>query len=905
MDFKNVSYEYRPIPFWSWNEKLRCEETIRQAKEMARAGMGGFFMHARGGLQTEYMGEEWFDNVGAAIKIAEESGIHPWAYDENGWPSGFGNGAVNGLGVEYQQKYLRYEEGEKQNDTTITNKGGYHFYYEINPFYVDTLDKKVIKKFIEIVYQPYYHKYKNRIEGFFTDEPQISRNGIPWSFVMPNTYKEMYGEDLLQVLIELFKPVGDYKNTRIKFWKMVTDLFSENFMKQIYDWCDEHSMKLTGHLVCENTLASQLTSNGACMPHYEYMHMPGVDWLTAKMEPCLVFLQMGSVAQQLGRKRALTESFALCGHNVSFSRLRGILEMQMVDGINVLCPHLEGYSLRGIRKRDYPPAMYEQQPWWRDYPKFIEAMSRIGMILGEGEVHCNVLVMHPQTMAWTVFDTENYDEISKLYIEFQNEINSLKRKHIMFHLGDETIMERHARVENGKLIIGTQSYDTVVVLPNQFFMENTARLLDEFKKEGGKVVCENAIEENRIIDNPDIMYTERVLEGKKVYYFVNTTGKRQNAKIFVGSEIINSMTGEIGPFDGNFNFLEYDSVIVREGGVARAASKKKSDTKTIDLSGEWNVTNCDENILTLDRCDYYFDGELQEKDGYVLNIQERACALGRKVEIKQVYRVMVRAVPSEVYLVCEPPEKFTITINGRAVEVVECGYLRDRAFRKINISGYLINGENIICIECEFAQSKNVYTNIEKSRLFESERNKLTYDMEIESIYLSGKFSVYTDEDFEELDNNAVRVSGGFYIDAPTERIRLENIERQGYLFFSGNITVEKNFEYNGGDCSIELARTGINSIHVSVNGVEEFVSLWNGESFDIGKYLKCGKNKVSLTLVNNLRNMLGPHHLKMGECIEVRPASFFKERCVWNPAPEKNWCDSYCFVKTSVFAGQ
>ena len=34
---------------------------------MNEAGLGGYFMHARGGLLTEYMGEEWFQNVSAAI----------------------------------------------------------------------------------------------------------------------------------------------------------------------------------------------------------------------------------------------------------------------------------------------------------------------------------------------------------------------------------------------------------------------------------------------------------------------------------------------------------------------------------------------------------------------------------------------------------------------------------------------------------------------------------------------------------------------------------------------------------------------------------------------------------------------------------------------------------------------
>ena len=85
MDFKNVPNKYRPIPFWSWNDKLEADETKEQVRTMHRAGIGGFFMHARGGLQTEYMGEEWFENVDAAADEAAKWGMGAWAYDENGW----------------------------------------------------------------------------------------------------------------------------------------------------------------------------------------------------------------------------------------------------------------------------------------------------------------------------------------------------------------------------------------------------------------------------------------------------------------------------------------------------------------------------------------------------------------------------------------------------------------------------------------------------------------------------------------------------------------------------------------------------------------------------------------------------------------------------------------------------
>ena len=231
MDFKNIEKKYRPIPFWSWNSKLDKDETIRQIEIMDKAGIGGYFMHARGGLTTEYMGEEWFDNVTAGIEEGNKRGMQPWAYDENGWPSGFGNGLVNGMGIDYQQKYLRWDKDISNTERMICVNDEYRFYYDVNPFYVDVLDSKVADKFIEKIYQPYYNRYKTSFSGFFTDEPQMSRNGIPWSFVLPEEYEKEYGENLLPKIGELFFAVGDYENTRLKFWRLVTMLFSRNFMK--------------------------------------------------------------------------------------------------------------------------------------------------------------------------------------------------------------------------------------------------------------------------------------------------------------------------------------------------------------------------------------------------------------------------------------------------------------------------------------------------------------------------------------------------------------------------------------------------------------------------------------------------------------------------------------------------
>ena len=89
-----VGNEYRPIPFWSWNDKLDPDELVRQIHELNHAGIGGFFMHARGGLKTPYLSKEYLDCVTVSVREAVKLGMYAYLYDENGWPSGFGDGTV-------------------------------------------------------------------------------------------------------------------------------------------------------------------------------------------------------------------------------------------------------------------------------------------------------------------------------------------------------------------------------------------------------------------------------------------------------------------------------------------------------------------------------------------------------------------------------------------------------------------------------------------------------------------------------------------------------------------------------------------------------------------------------------------------------------------------------------------
>ena len=114
--FISPTAKYRGKPFWSWNGELRGEESVRQAHVMKEMGLGGYFMHSRTGLITEYLGDEWFDLINQVADAAEADGMEAWLYDEDRWPSGSAGGKVT-TDPQYRMKSLYvYESAPDQVD---------------------------------------------------------------------------------------------------------------------------------------------------------------------------------------------------------------------------------------------------------------------------------------------------------------------------------------------------------------------------------------------------------------------------------------------------------------------------------------------------------------------------------------------------------------------------------------------------------------------------------------------------------------------------------------------------------------------------------------------------------------------------------------------------------------------
>jgi hypothetical protein len=1015
-ELKSPSLQYRPVPFWSWNDKLEPQELRDQINLMNKVGLGGYFMHARGGLLTEYMSDEWFNCVQSSIDEGSKLGMCSWIYDENGWPSGFGNGCVNSLGLRYQQKYLRLKavktaetaHGEHtigffRADGIMTELSNcpdtdvLHCYYDVNPYYVDTLSAEVTRAFLEKIYQTYHVQFGGdewrEVAGFFTDEPQVSRDGIPWSFVLETEYKKEYGEKLLPLLPQLFQDCGNFRRTRYRFWRLVTLLFMNNFMKQIYDWCEAHGVKITGHHVLEETYGSQLTSNSAVMPQYQYYHIPGMDWLGRHIKPVTVPMQVASVCAQTGKKQALSETFALCGWNVKLEELKWIYQWQMVHGVNLLCQHLESYSLKGIRKRDYPASLFRHQPWWDNYRQFNDYISRLGVLLAEGKIQTDVLVLHGQSSAWLSFAGKHNKILDRYFDSFNQLSELLDAAHINYHYGDETIIAMHGTVIDDKFVVGRQRYGVLVMPQMKNFSPEVYAQVKQFVTAGGLVLAvRNRVEDSAFCvgGEPmadfaaladklvwfdaedelvsallrhtascpvvkagtaltaindfaaqlrDVVFARRYFddlsgESAEVYYFTNNNlNDGCDAEIYLSgktAERFDPATGEFVPIcfetvaDGKLVIPHYfcpggDIVLVTRAAASSAPAVEffrrdpaqlGSAAPAICLDGEYRIDTMTPNLLILDYCSFAFDGELQAENEYVLSIQDRMLRLKRPVKLEMNFKFNIADdydFSADLFLIMEIPQSFSLMVNGRAMATDDCGFLFDPAFRKINIGKAVKVGENTISLQTLFSQPDSVYKCIEAAAIFESEKNKLSYTMEIEAIYLAGNFGVKTAGEFQQLEREAVRCPRGFTLGCRQATVTLGKVHEAGLPFFCGKLNLSRDFTVEPGqerDRYLIFDRQMAIVSRFRINGRELSPLIWKPFIVNLDGLLRPGINRLEIELTNSLRNLLGPHHLAEGESYAVGPFSFYKEPGVF----AKNWSgdmvewnDDYCLVEFGI----
>lgn len=1004
-EFRNPSKEFRPIPFWSWNEDLKVEELEHQIEEMSKAGLGGYFMHARSGLKIDYLGKEWFDCIEAGIKKGKECELDAWIYDEEGWPSGFAGGIVTAMSSDYHAKFMELEEYANWDDIDIDEMLAIYLLHEDRSFeritdkvicgnkemllavrrkvqqhYIDVMNKAAVDAFLSVTHQQYYEKYGDyfgkEMQGFFTDEPRFTCNKIgilAWSDTIPKEFLSRYEYELIDFLPLLWREYAGYEKVRYDFWRAANDMFVTNYMKNIYDWCEEHNCKATGHIMMEETIFSQMTSSAGVMPFYEYEHIPGIDWLRRRIESPVIGKQVGSVACQLGKKKVITESFALTGWNVSFEELKWIYEWQCVNGVNMLCQHLEAYSLKGSRKRDYPPSLFVQQSWWKEYKKFNDYVGRLGVALSSGDQMADVLLLHPMRSGYLCFDGTRTESIKILDNKFTEISNVLSAQHVSYHYGDETIISRHGGVRDKEFVVGKIGYKTVI-LPHMYSIDVvTLKLLNEFIVRGGTVLSvgkfpsytngsyeelELLMKNTRAVTYQEILpsmkkiglisvsiacngkqveniaYQQRETEEGIVLFMVNHSQlETYHPDIMVygkstSVQLMNAETGELLDIDYiadedttfSLTFEPMQSYLVLlKSSIEKSKAIQKEDGIEVAIRSSWDVKEMGRNSLTLDLCTYRIDdGELQ---GPVPAIKLMKTLLNLKrscqIEIGYEFTVEMNLSNNKMFFIAmEDAERYTTIINGHMISDATDGYWKDQSFKKVDIKPYVKNGKNEVLLKGIFEQDKKVYDTLFGENVYETELNKLTFDMEIESIYLVGDFGVYSKAPFEKTVRNAMFTEGPFVITDKPTHFDHNNFTTQGLLFFAEELTIVQKVNIHKVNIHKEdrkriifnYQKQNAPMIQIWVNGKLVKTSLWAPYQVDITEESIDGENELEIHLYASNRNLLGPHHHSKGECYNVGPDSFtgkwsWVERESEAEATDitdrtKNyWNEAYCFV--------
>ena len=236
--FENPTSEYRAAPFWAWNCELDADLLKKEIEYMKNMGFGGFHMHPRVGMSTEYLSDDFMALIRECVEKAKDEDMLAYLYDEDKWPSGFAGG-YNTKDIESRQKFLfftaePYNDGTLTVDEDIKNSRtefpeskyyllacydvvldgdgnmtsyrrialdekavgrkwfAYAEYASSTPWYngeayADTLSNKVIENFVKITHERYKEcigdEFDKSVPSIFTDEPQYRmKKALPTPF---------------------------------------------------------------------------------------------------------------------------------------------------------------------------------------------------------------------------------------------------------------------------------------------------------------------------------------------------------------------------------------------------------------------------------------------------------------------------------------------------------------------------------------------------------------------------------------------------------------------------------------------------------------------------------------------------------------------------------------------------
>ena len=969
--FKNPPGKYRSIPFWSWNDHLEITELLRQIDLMHESGIGGFFMHSRDGLETPYLEKEWDECVVACVKRAEELGMEAWLYDEDRWPSGFCGGRVQkqvgslkGLTMEvltdvpeiilegsiialYSARIKGYQidsfkrlpvnnavsipDGETLLVVRIEESDPSVWFNGYPP--PDNLNAKSVETFINLTHEHYSDllgkSFSETVKGSFSDEASLcdrhasfnpNRGWIPWTTELESWMNEHLGYDFLD-FIPYFYFTGEL-TTKIRFdyWHMIALRFEECYSGQIGKWCTDHGIAYTGHFLQEDKLGLCCRVNGYIMPHYTHQGVLGIDMLCEQTDEYMTVKQCTSVAHQFNKVDVLTETYAATGWEFTFEGQKWIGDWQYVLGVNRICQHLALYSIRGCRKRDYPPCFNYNTSWWSQVKVIEDYFARLSVILHSGKTVCNVLILHPMSHVWTNLGCSPYgnpvrneEPGIKVMDEYGYRFNNLLKKicelHIDYDLGDETIIQRSGSVRDGKVIIGDSEYSTLIIPGMSCIFSSTYSLLKEYKQQGGNIVimsplpdmieginiaeltaffsgCTVLSSEEELLKYLDTEYPKtisikeynniecssalaRVLEDRdKLYVFIVNNDRNTGHHITIKTAFSGKIT-KMDPLDGTLEPLS--ALASDSAGMSWKVSIEPCDSLLYMVdTNEKPIIKSEqkESLKELFRFPDIWEGKIDLPNALTLDMCKWSFDQIKFSDSMEVWKAQ-KKIREELEMSPIDTDEIIQRYQWINTSVKNDGTKIILQFSFVTAED-ILEPVSLVVENCKYFKISLDGSPIEnKSYGYYLDRS---FDIVSMGVILKGTHNILLETEYwNRTELEAIYVIGNFSVNSHRELVKLSreyhtgDWTSQGLLHYPGSLTYCNSFELTDikNNLILDVGIFSATCIQVRINGVRYDIPWKAKRKIDITSACRKGSNTIEIQLFGSPRNLLGPFHLK------------------------------------------
>ncbi len=527
--------EFRDVTLWMLNDRLENDEIVRQLEGIRAAGCGSVIARTYNGLRSDYPGEGFMASMETLIAAAGRLGLRVYLQ------AGFMPACVPNLPEQFSLPILTARpKGNAADTPPLATCGDASIHAGRAAGRLDLLNPAAVDYYLDLAYERTWRRFKREfgktIVSMWVDEPHFNPPHMPWGDGLQAAFERRWGYSLAGAIPSLFGRVGNWEQVRYQYWRTVLEMLQEAYFARIAAWCSQNRLAFSGHLMGEDYLESQVAWTAATMPLYPFMDIPGIDHLTRSLEwgcyadagergiPFLLTpAQCVSAGAQAGKPAALCEMYGVSSQSLTFRDQKFIGDYFFSKGINLRCLHATFYSLRGRRKRIYPPHLSYQQPWWAEQRMVGDYFARLGYALRQGRRAADVLVLHPQESAFILYEPLEYfafdpaknppeqpsqeknAEIEKLNTALIGVFRSLVESRRSFDLGDEQMLERMGSVgADGTLHVGAMSYRAVVLPPLLLTLRrSTLWLLEQFNLAGGIVLAAGTASPERVEGVPD------------------------------------------------------------------------------------------------------------------------------------------------------------------------------------------------------------------------------------------------------------------------------------------------------------------------------------------------------------------------------------------------------------------